>query len=611
VRRLVLLLLAAGLAATAAACPARAAEALPIQDGPDGRTLLDDGWEYSPSRSGPWTRVTVPHAWNAADDSPASMAGGVGYYRRTLRLPNRDRALRWIVRFESVNYRMEAWLNGRSIGRHAGAYLPFELPLDGVRRTGANRLLVRVDSRRRPTDLPPARVNSAGIVGGGWFNAGGLLREVFLRSVRGVDVRRVAVRPELRCASCDARVGVALRLRSVDGVQRRVRVTGTVGDERLPSVAVTVPGTGVEEVATRVTLREPRLWTPADPHLYRVRLEVHTGRTRLARWSLHTGVRSVEVRGGRLRFNGRPASIRGVGFHEDAPGRAMAIGSADRAWLVDQARAVGATMMRTHYPPSAELLELADREGMLIWSEIPVYGIDAGDLARRRVRDAALRQLETNIAEHGNHPSVLTWSIGNELDPEVGPSQGAYLAAATRLARELDPTRPVSLATLGYPSTPCQAEYADLDLIGINEYFGWYTGPGGEVFDRLALPAFLDARRACYPRQALMVTEFGAEANRDGPIEEKGTWAFQADFLDYHMRVYASKPWLSGVSYWALNEFRVRPGWEGGNPRPAPPVHQKGLITYVGRERKPAWEIARRWYTGEVPATPAPWPAPR
>jgi len=610
-RLVALAVLALVAAAAGSGSLARAADELPIQDGPDGRTLLDDGWRFSPVRSGPWTPVTLPNAWNATDDSPASMAGGVGYYRKTFRVPNRAAALRWVVRFESVNYRTQAWLNGRPIGSHAGAYLPFELPLDGVRRTGTNVLLVRVDSRRTATDLPPGRVNSAGVPSGGWFNASGILREVFLRPVRGVDIRRVAVRPQISCTTCAARVGVALRLRSVDGVARRVRVSGSVGRERLRTVSVDVPASGFREVTTGLTLPKPRLWSPADPVLYSVRLEVRTGRTRLAGWSLHTGVRSIEVRDGQLRFNGRPASIRGVGYHEDAPGKAMAIGSEDRRWLVDQAKAVGATMMRTHYPPSAELLELADREGMLIWSEIPVYSLNAGDLAVRGVREKALEELETNIDVNGNHPSVLTWSIGNELDPEVGPSQGAYLKAAADLAHELDPTRPVSLATLGYPSTPCQPEYADLDLIGINDYFGWYTGPGGEVFDRLALPAFLDARRACYPRQALMVTEFGAEANRDGPVEEKGTWAFQADFLDYHMQVYASKPWLSGMSYWALNEFRVRPAWEGGNPRPAPPVHQKGLLTYVAREHKPAWDVARRWYTGEVPGTPAPWPAPR
>ena len=93
-----------------------------------------------------------------------------------------------------------------------------------------------------------------------------------------------------------------------------------------------------------------------------------------------------------------------------------------------------------------------------------------------------------------------------------------------------------------------------------------------------------------------MVSEFGAEANRDGPIEEKGTWAFQQDFVNYHLGVFATKPWLSGALYWAINEFRVRPGWEGGNPRPQPPVHQKGLPTYDWAH-KPAWADAQRWFS--------------
>ena len=93
-----------------------------------------------------------------------------------------------------------------------------------------------------------------------------------------------------------------------------------------------------------------------------------------------------------------------------------------------------------------------------------------------------------------------------------------------------------------------------------------------------------------------MVTEFGAEANRDGPIEEKGTWGFQQEWVNYHLGVFATKPWLSGAIYWSLNEFWVRPGWEGGNPRPTSPLHQKGLITYDG-VRKPAWADVQRWFT--------------
>ena len=107
-----------------------------------------------------------------------------------------------------------------------------------------------------------------------------------------------------------------------------------------------------------------------------------------------------------------------------------------------------------------------------------------------------------------------------------------------------------------------------------------------------------------------MVTEFGAEANRDGPVEEKGTWSFQQDFVNFHLGVFATKPWLSGALYWALNEFRVRPGWAGGNPRPSPPVHQKGLVTYDDHVRKPAWEDVHRWYTGQVPGSVLPYPPP-
>jgi beta-glucuronidase len=601
---------AALLAALVLASPAAAAT-VPVQDGPDGRTLLGGTWEFSPTGGAPWTKVTVPNAWNATDDSPASMAGGVGYYRKAFRLPRSSSALRWVARFESVNYRTRVSLNGRTVGEHTGAYLPFEIPLTGVRGSGTNVLLVRVDSRRKPWDLPPATINSLGVPAGGWFNSSGILREVYLRAIRGVDLREVVVRPELACARCDARVRFSAQVRSVDGVARRVRVSARFGSRAVALGTVTVPAGGEREVSGTLTVPDPKLWSPADPYLYDVTVEAHSGAARLARWTLHSGVRSVEVRDGHLLFNGRPTALRGVGYHEDVKGKAMAISRDDRARLVGEAKALGATLMRTHYPPGEDLQEIADREGMLLWSEVPVYSLKPRYLAERSVRRTALAQLRTNVIVNGNHPSVITWSIGNELSSEVGPSQAAYISEATRLVHELDPTRPVSLATLGYPSTPCQPEYADLDLIGINEYFGWYPGPGGEVFDRTGLSPFLDARHACYPRQALMITEFGAEANRDGPIEEKGTWAFQQDYVNNHLAVFATTPWLSGASYWALNEFRVRPAWEGGNPRPLPPLHQKGLITYTARERKPAWEVARRWYTGEVPGTPAPSPPPR
>jgi beta-glucuronidase len=307
-------------------------------------------------------------------------------------------------------------------------------------------------------------------------------------------------------------------------------------------------------------------------------------------------VRSIKVSGGRLYLNGKLLVVRGVGYHEDVRERGAALTNADREWLVDEAKALGSTVMRTHYPPHPYIHELADRKGMLLWSEIPVFQVKTSYLKLLSVRVQAARLLAKNIRANRNHPSVMAWSIGNELSSKPGATQGFYIRRAAALARQLDPTRPVGIAMASYPSSGCQTEYAPLDIIGSYEYFGWYPGPGGQIFDRTKLGPYLDFLRQCYPDKALLITEFGAEANREGPVEEKGTWAFQQDWIAYHMSTFATKPWLSGTIYWALNEFRVRPGWDGGNPRPKPPLHQKGLDTY-DRSRKPAWYDLQQWFT--------------
>ncbi|HEV7885149.1 MAG TPA: glycoside hydrolase family 2 TIM barrel-domain containing protein, partial [Solirubrobacteraceae bacterium] len=248
-----------------------------------------------------------------------------------------------------------------------------------------------------------------------------------------------------------------------------------------------------------------------------------------------------------------------------------------------------------HYPLHPEMQELADREGLLIWSEIPVYAVKTKFLKRLEVRKLAARELQENILANQNHPSIMLWSIGNELSARPGPVQQDYIERATRQAKALDPTRPIGLAVAGYPSAGCRPQYAALDVVGINEYFGWYPGPNGQIADRDALSGFLDAMRACYPNKALFVSEFGAEANRSGPVEEKGTFEYQQDFVNFHLGVHASKPWLSGSIYWALQEFRVRPNWDGGNPHPDPPIHEKGLLRFDG-SKKPAWFDVERLF---------------
>jgi beta-glucuronidase len=187
---------------------------------------------------------------------------------------------------------------------------------------------------------------------------------------------------------------------------------------------------------------------------------------------------------------------------------------------------------------------------------------------------------------------VLVWSIGNELQTPAPGGEASYVAHATTLVKSLDPTRPVGIAVSNWPGVPCQAAYAPLDVIGINEYFGWYDAGIGATADREALGPFLDSVRACYPSQALMVTEFGFEANRDGPLEERGTYGFQNDLIAYHLSVFATKSYLSGAVYWALQDFVCRPGWGGGNPWPLPPFFYKGLVSMQGTPKPASSTVA-------------------
>ncbi|CAA9539513.1 MAG: GH2 [uncultured Solirubrobacteraceae bacterium] len=594
-------------------------------DGPAGRMLMGGEWLFrldkedvglkqrfqrQTSREG-WSPVEVPHVWNVGDDSPESMAGSTGWYRKDFELPSAASALSWAVRFESVNYRSQVWLNGKPVGTNKGAYIPFEFVLSNLKRRGTNRLVVRVDSRRRPTDFPPSGLTTTGAPTGGWWNYGGLQREVYLRKIDRLDWRSVRVTPDLPCRTCAATVKVEASFRNLSRSGVRARVTGRLGRQKINLGTVALGPGAVTKRTTTVRVAKPKLWSPDSPNLYTVRLSADGGGRRLAAYRLKTGIRSIKVSNGRLMLNGQKVNIRGLGLHEDSKEDGFAVDNALREKLVDESKALGATMIRTHYPLHPYTHELADRKGLLIWSEIPVYAVKTRYLTQRTVRALAAKELAKNIETFANHPSVMLWSIGNELSSQPGPVQGFYIKRAVSQAKRLDPSRPVGIAVAGYPSSGCQPEYGPLDVIGVNTYFGWYPGPSGQLFDRRGLGPYLDKTRECYPNKALMVTEFGAEANREGPVEEKGTYAYQRDYVNYNLTTFASKPYLSGALYWALNEFRVRPGWDGGNPRPNSPIHQKGLTFYGNFNRKPAWFDTQKSFQatdqlGSGPAAPAP-----
>jgi beta-glucuronidase len=206
-------------------------------------------------------------------------------------------------------------------------------------------------------------------------------------------------------------------------------------------------------------------------------------------------------------------------------------------------------------------------------------GLDALDALVRRVR---------------NHASVMTWSVSNET-LRGGAAEARYLRAAAALVRRLDATRLVAADAPLRPLDALPPGLRDLDAIGINDYVGWYGGtlPGDLLAD-------LRHVRARFPEQALFVSEFGAEANRRGPATRKGTYAFQTRFLRRSLGAFARSGVLSGSLIWALRDFAVRPGWDGGNPRPHPPLNEKGLFRLDGTP-KPAVAFVRAAFAATPP----------
>ncbi len=591
------------------------------RDGPGDRWLLGGTWLRRPDPSNTgisagwyrnlagtagWSPVSVPNSFNAGDLSTASMNGSVEWYRRDFTVPAnafaRDVPARfrsWIIRFESVNYYARVWLNGRRIGTHAGAYLPFELPLKGV-RPGLNRLIVRVDDRRNGASLPPGP-------SGGWWNFGGINREVYLRAVQRVDMNPVVIRPILPCPTCGATVQEQVSVTNPTRSPQAVVLRGTYGRFKLNFHGRTIRPGGTWTATASVRIAHPRLWAPGSPYLYRATLTVSDAAGhRLETYTDESGVRSITVApDGTLLLNGRRLNLRGFDLHEMNINTGDALSPAQLDALVGWVRELGGGIIRAHYPLDPQVEELADRDGILLWSEVPVYQVNTKYLSQPGWLNFAHQELRTNILTNQNHPSVLVWSVGNELSTPPPGAEANYIRSAAGLAHQLDPTRPVGMAISSWPGVACQAAYAPLDVIGYNDYFGWFDAGGGSTDDMDALSPYLDFLHSCYPTKSLMITEFGFEGNRSGPVEERGTYQFQAAAAAFHLGVFASKPYISAAMWFALQDFPAHPGWTGGNPFGDPPFVQKGEIDISGQPRQPLFGTIQSIYQGTEQIAPA------
>jgi beta-glucuronidase len=520
---------------------------------PEDEALLDPRTDFP---AGAWETIKVPGCWN--EQRPELMHyEGCALYLKEFDGP--ASGPRYSLYVGAANYEATLWLNGVFIGRHEGGFTPFSVDVTSHLRP-RNVLAIVVDNRREADRLPALWCD--------WFNYGGISRSVRLVEVPHAHIRRTFLR--LLPGTGFRRLRLDVETTATEAEQVTLTVPALRLTERAP-----VDGQGM---ASLELTAEPRLWSPEEPNLYEVEVALESG----DRLEDSVGFREVRVEGDRLLLNGRPIFLRGICAHEEFPGRGRAAREEDTREMLEAARDLGCNFLRlAHYPHHENAARLADRMGLLLWEEVPVYW--HVDFANPAVLASARNQLRELILRDRNRASVMIWSIANET---LKTSERlSFLEELAASARRLDSTRLISAALLPLPDDPLLPH---LDVVAVNEYFGWYYGQVEQVQDLLKNLA------SC--GKPMLVSEFGADcvAGLHGAAHEIRTEEFQADFYRRQFASILGFPSIIGTSPWVLYDFRS-PLRQNKHQRG---YNRKGLIGEDHHSRKMAFETLRQIYQG-------------
>jgi hypothetical protein len=572
--------------------------------GPAGRVRLGGTWGYKSDpgdkgmqsgwQSGNFLgkHVHVPYVPNAWPVTGAqgvrNFRGGIGWYVKHFRVP---KAGLYAIRFESVHHKARVWVDGKALASHTGAYMAFEARPKLTAKV-KHTLVVRADWR------DPLQMKRTGWHRG-WFNFGGVNREVTIRPVGQFEVTNPTIQTTIR-ADGAAVVGVSARVVN-HGAQRTVRLFGQLrrGAQRLPFAFRTVRiGSGrAHTVRRRVIVRHPALWSPNNPQLYEMKLSAGTD----GGWQTVAGLRELSWKNGRLEVNGKPIVLYGASIHEDVKTRGDGLLPSDDDAIVTRLKRIGANATRALHPLSPALLERFDWAGILVWQQVGPFDSPGNWAAKTAaLRASATRRVRDAVRDAQSHPSVLTWAVANEVaDNGHAGGQAQWVDAMARELHKRDPSRPVSVDIWGthIPNHPGPI-YRNIDLIGATSYIGWYEFP----FDSRAqkqnrIRGRVARLRRLFPDKSLFITEFGGEANSLNPTAKWGGFDYQAKLIGLHLHTYESLPQIDGMLIWNLSDFALTPSFGGGSIgqrikgiRLLNGLNQKGLFDYSGHAKPSAKE---------------------
>jgi beta-glucuronidase len=553
---------------------------------------LDGRWQIiiDPTGSGDWRKVwqekkpekktdfieysfeggptlNVPGDFNSQMPELKYFEGTV-WYKKTFNfdLP-KDKRL--FLHFGAVNYLADVYLNGNILGNHEGGFTPFQFEITSSVKEGANTIVVRVNNKRLKDGIPG--------LGYDWFNYGGVTREANL------------------IETDDSYIGdyfIQLKKHSMNEVFGWVKLKGTKPSQ---NVNIKIPELNVdfktrsntEGLAEVKFTSNPRLWSPDNPKLYKVIIQCETDTV-----SDDIGFRSIEVKGSEILLNGKKIFLKGINIHEENPFRAArAFSESDALLLLKWAKDLGCNMVRlAHYPHNEHMIKSAEKSGIMIWDEIPVY--QQIEFSAPGVADKMDLMMREMVSRDKNRCGVITWSLSNETSPSA--ARDIALINITDKCRRLDSTRLITsvINDENYSDNVLNVWdtlYRHFDIISLNEYLGWYVPWQGR-------PTDVKWKLVCNDKP-IVITEFGGEAlygNNNGPIDEAASWReeYQEQIYRDQTAMFGTINNLSGVFPWLLADYR--------SPGRMQPVYQKGwnrkgLLSDRG-EKKKAWYVLKAYY---------------
>ena len=525
--------------------------------------------EYNFDASG---TLKVPGDWNSQRESLLFYEGPV-WYKKSFSYQKRPHT-RTFVYFGAANYRARVYLNGKSLGEHEGGFTPFNFEVTDTVREGDNFVVVEVNNARRADAVPALNTD--------WWNYGGLTRDVAIVEVPETFIEDYSVQLAKGSAG---EIGGWVKL---GGASEPQQVTLEIPEADIKQQFKT-DRNGYAEFRFAAKLS---LWSPEAPKLYRVSLSAAGDHL-----EEQIGFRTIETSSTEILLNGKPVFLRGISMHEEAAFRGgRAFSEEDDAVLLGWAKELGCNFVRlAHYPYNESMIRMADRMGILVWEEVPVYwNIDWTNPAALQVAEEQMREV---IARDHNRAAVILWSVGNETP--MGPDRLEFLKKLVVYGRSLDSARLLTAAMNHRKNIGDNTQLLDdplgqfLDVLGQNEYIGWYESPI-ESTDTMQWKSTYD--------KPVIFSEFGADAPYGDHGDRGARWTeeYQASVYQHQINMLKKFPALAGMSPWVLMDFRSPRRMLAGVQDF---YNRKGLISDRG-QRKQAFYLLQNFYSSIANSNP-------